>query len=54
MGKIIYKGVGYGGGGNSNTDDFVDVDQILSSGTKIATINIIKAFSEESQLLSSF
>lgn len=40
MGKIIYKGVGYGGGGNSNTGDFVDVDQILSSGTKIATINI--------------
>lgn len=40
MGKIIYKGVGYGGGGNSNTGDFVDIDQILSSGTKIATINI--------------
>lgn len=40
MGKIIYKGIGYGGGGNSNTGDFVDVDQILSSGTKIATINI--------------
>ena len=40
MGKIIYKGIGYGGGGNSNTGDFVDVDLIQVTGTKIATINI--------------